>query len=169
MEDEINDEWEWTSEGRHLYFVVVVGMTCLVDVMLMLLLLEDLLSLNTNQCVCVCQYTTQHHLMFDVLIDQPKLPTNPKNANSSSSWWWDSVVVVRSRSTIPKEPTKVFELTHSHERDGSSSLRKTSDFNNASWSWCLLLVAALWEISSSHCVPRDTQRDPQWEETEGRE
>jgi len=52
---------------------------------------------------------------------------------------------VRSRSTMPKEPTKVFELTHSltRERDGSSSWRKMSDFNNAAWSWWLLLVAAL--------------------------
>jgi len=71
-----------------------------------------------------------------------------------ASLWWG-----RDQPCQKNQPRSLSSLTHTKERDGLSSWRKTSDFNNASWSWSLLLVAALWEISSSHCVPRDTQRD----------
>jgi len=175
MEDEINGKWEWTSEVRHfcisLLLLVWFGLISGRDIDVVVVVGGfTLIEHKTNVCVPIQDRNTIWCLMF-WLINPNSQPT-PKNANPTSSWCWDSVVVVRSRSTMPKEPTKVFELTHSltRERDGSSSWRKMSDFNNAAWSWWLLLVAALWEISSSHCVPRDTLRETRWElETEGRE
>jgi len=95
------------------------GLVWLVDVILMLLLLlGDLLSLNTKQ-MCVCQYKTG--TPFDVWCfdwstqtpnQPPRTPTQRHHDVEIASLWWG-----RDQPCQKNQPRSLSSLTHSHERE----------------------------------------------------